>query len=71
MDGGCFMSIYETLPDERLADFFVGINRYIEKGILSEAMYYEIELIKKAALKRELTELDLRKLYLKAGKIGA
>ncbi|VEF46142.1 Uncharacterised protein [Bacillus freudenreichii] len=65
------MSIYETLPDERLADFFVGINRYIEKGILSEAMYYEIELIKKAALKRELTELDLRKLYLKAGKIGA
>lgn len=59
------MSLYETLPDEHLAGFFVEINRRIEKGILSKAMYYEIELIKQAALKRELTELDLRKLYLK------
>lgn len=60
------MSLYETLPDKRLAYFFVEINRSIEKGILSEAMYYEIDLIKKAAHQRELSELDLRKLYLKS-----
>lgn len=66
-----FMSVYETLPDERLAEFFVEMSRLIEKGSLSKAMYYELGLIKKAALKRDLTELDLRKLYLKAEYIGA
>lgn len=57
------MSLYEHLPDELLAGFFMEINKNIEKGILSKAMYSEIALIKAAAGKRGMSEMDLRKVY--------
>lgn len=60
------MNLYEQLSDELLAGFFVEINKKITKGILSEAMYQEIDLIKVAAAKRGFSELDLYKIYEKA-----
>ncbi|BAR82298.1 uncharacterized protein KNN_01451 [Bacillus thuringiensis serovar tolworthi] len=39
------------------------IKRNIQKGILSEAMYHEIALIREVAEKRNLSEKDLAKLY--------
>ncbi|MEK4031360.1 hypothetical protein MKZ02_23070 [Pseudobacillus sp. FSL P4-0506] len=59
------MSLYDQLPDDLLAGFFVKINKNIKKKILSEAMYLEIALIKAAAEKRGLSELDLRRVYVK------
>ena len=58
------MSSYDKLSDQLLAGFFVEINKNIKKGMLSEAMNYEIALIQAAADKRGLTKLDLQKLYL-------
>ncbi|MFS0644643.1 hypothetical protein [Siminovitchia sp. 179-K 8D1 HS] len=60
------MSSYDKLSDQLLAGFFVEINKNIKKGMLSEAMNYEIALIQAAADKRGLTKLDLQKLYLKS-----
>jgi hypothetical protein len=48
-------NIYNQLPSEALADFYYHINLNIEKGILSGAMYHEIELIKQAAFKRGIS----------------
>ncbi|GGB62080.1 hypothetical protein [Fictibacillus barbaricus] len=39
-------------PLELLAGFYYEINKNIENGILSDAMYNEISLIEQAALKR-------------------
>ncbi|XJZ28695.1 hypothetical protein ACF5W4_07885 [Bacillota bacterium Lsc_1132] len=52
-------SFYDKLPLETLAQFFYYINRNIEQGILSKAMYYEMELIKKSARKHGLSVEDL------------
>ncbi len=54
-------NLYDQLPLETLAQFFYYINRNIEQGILSNAMYYEIELIKKSAWKHGLSAKDLPK----------
>ncbi|TQR14762.1 hypothetical protein [Psychrobacillus soli] len=49
------------MPTEMLAGFFYQINRNIDKGILSDAMYYsEIKLIERAANRRGI---PLKKLY--------
>ncbi|CDN39366.1 hypothetical protein [Bacillus thuringiensis] len=57
------MSLYGQLPDDLLAGFFMEINRNIQTGILSEAMYHEIALIQIAAQKRNLSESDLKDIY--------
>ncbi|MDP1454819.1 hypothetical protein Q8G36_28390 [Peribacillus frigoritolerans] len=45
-------SLYDELPLELLAGFYYEINKNIEKGILSGAMYHEISLMEQTALKR-------------------
>ena len=55
-------NLYDQLPSEVLAGFYYYININIEKGILSESMYHEIELIKQVAFKREIS---LEWLYIK------
>lgn len=45
-------SLYDKIPLVLLTGFFYEINKNIQKGILSKAMYHEIRLIEKAALKR-------------------
>ncbi|OQR53351.1 hypothetical protein [Bacillus sp. CDB3] len=57
------MSLYEQLLDHLLAGFFIEINKNIQTGILSAAMYHEITLIQMAAKKRNLSESDLEDLY--------
>lgn len=57
------VSLYEQLTDDLLAGFFVEISNNIEEGILSEAMYNELILIRAAAEKRGLSIMDLRMLY--------
>ncbi|MFD1737848.1 hypothetical protein ACFSCX_15030 [Bacillus salitolerans] len=52
-------NFYHHLPNELLADFYFEIKKNIDLGILSEAMYLEIGLIKEAALQKGLSELDL------------
>ncbi|MBT2647893.1 hypothetical protein J7E52_14525 [Bacillus sp. ISL-34] len=48
-------SLYDKLPLELLTGFFYEINKNIEKGILSNAMYHEIRLIEQSALKRGIS----------------
>ncbi|HER2025511.1 hypothetical protein LCM00_21200 [Bacillus infantis] len=57
------MSIYEQLSDELLAGFYVEIKRNIKRGILSEAMFHEIALMKAAAEKRKMSEQALQEIY--------
>jgi len=45
-------NLYDKLSLEFLAGFYYHININIEKEILSEAMYHEIDLIKQVAIKR-------------------
>jgi len=58
-----FLSIYKLLSNTLLISFFIEINKNIEKGILSDAMYYEIDLIKTEMKKRNLSEVDLQKIH--------
>ncbi|RWR12580.1 hypothetical protein QNH23_16600 [Siminovitchia fortis] len=58
-------SLYEQLPDDLLAGFYVEIRKNIKKGILSETMYHEIALIKAAAEKRGVSERELYEIYQK------
>lgn len=54
-------SLYDRMPSEMLTGFFYQINQNIDKGILSDAMYYsEIKLIERAAKRRGI---PLKKLY--------
>ncbi|KON68699.1 hypothetical protein AKG34_07710 [Peribacillus butanolivorans] len=48
-------SLYDRLPLDLLTGFFYEINKNIEKGILSNAMYHEIRLIEQSALKRGIS----------------
>ncbi|TVX76495.1 hypothetical protein FQP34_24725 [Peribacillus simplex] len=48
-------SLYDELPLELLAGFYYEINKNIEKGILSSAMYHEIRLMEQTALKRGIS----------------
>ena len=59
-------SLYDKLSLNLLAGFFYTINENIETGILSNAMYHEIKLIKQAAFKRGIS---LGYLYEKGSRI--
>lgn len=48
-------SLYDKLPLELLAGFYYEINKNIEKGILSNAMYHEIRLMEQTALRRGIS----------------
>lgn len=43
---------YDTLSLEALAGFYYYFNIYIEQGILSKAMYHEIQLIERTAFRK-------------------
>lgn len=49
------VSLYDRLPIEMLAGFYYHINKNIENGILSDAMYHEINLIKQVAEKKGIS----------------
>ena len=53
------ISLYDKIPIELLAGFYYHINQNIEKGILSNAMYHEINLIKQVAVKKGISLTDL------------
>ncbi|EOQ05678.1 hypothetical protein KQ3_06059 [Bacillus cereus B5-2] len=57
------MSLYKQLSDALLVGFFIEINKNIAKGILSTAMYQEIDLIKNEMKKRNISEIDSQKIY--------
>ncbi|MGE7609818.1 hypothetical protein ACQKML_24925 [Peribacillus frigoritolerans] len=59
-------SLYDKLPLELLAGFYYEINKNIEKGILSGAMYHEIRLMEHTALRRGIS---LEYLYDKGARI--
>ncbi|PAL05860.1 hypothetical protein [Peribacillus simplex] len=48
-------SLYDKLPLDLLAGFYFEINKNIEKGILSYAMYHEIRLMEQSALRRGIS----------------
>ncbi|MGG0413414.1 hypothetical protein [Peribacillus simplex] len=48
-------SLYDKLPLGLLAGFYYEINKNIEKGILSDAMYHEIRLIEQTLLRRGIS----------------
>lgn len=54
------ISLYDKLPLEMLSGFYYQIKVNIDNGILSSAMYHEIRLIERIALKRNIS---LKKLY--------
>lgn len=49
-------NLYEKLPDDLLAQFYVEINKNIDEGILTDAMCFELELIEEIFEKRECNE---------------
>ena len=66
--GGVFVeqeerSLYDELPCYTLAGFSYVIKQNIQKGILSDAMYHEIKLIKQAGIKNGI---PMKCLYKKA-----
>ncbi|OPD52638.1 hypothetical protein [Bacillus anthracis] len=60
------MSLYKELSDALLAGFFIEINKNIDKGILSAAMYHEINLIMIEMKRQNLVETDLKRIYLES-----
>jgi len=46
------ISFYDRLPIKMLAGFYYHIGKNIENGILSDAMYHEINQIKQVAAKK-------------------
>lgn len=51
-------SLYDELPAEFLINFYYEIKKNINEGVLSEAMYYKLELIEKAMNKKGIAILD-------------
>ncbi|MCT8137815.1 hypothetical protein H1D32_08635 [Anaerobacillus sp. CMMVII] len=47
-------SFYEKLPNDLLVQFYSEIKKNIENRVLTNAMYIELELIKKIAKKRNI-----------------
>ncbi|MGE8082081.1 hypothetical protein [Peribacillus loiseleuriae] len=54
---------YDKLSMDLLVGFYYEINMNIKKGILSEAMYHEIELIKQAANRRGISVTNYFAVY--------
>ena len=48
-------SMYDKIPIRMLAGFYYHINKNIEDGILSDAMYHEINLINQVASKKGIS----------------
>ncbi len=46
---------YDCLPLNVLVGYYYYINKNIKKGILSNAMYYEIDLMKQAANRKGIS----------------
>lgn len=63
MNGEEVLFSYKQLPNAILIDFFIEINKNIEKDILSDAMYDETVLIKMELEKRHLTEDYLQEVH--------
>lgn len=53
------IALYNRLPLEILAGFYYQISKNIENGILSNAMYHEINLIEQVAIKKGISLTDL------------
>lgn len=54
-------SSYDMLPEDVLASFYFEIKNNIEKKILSEAMYFELDLIEQAAKNKGISIEELHK----------
>jgi hypothetical protein len=48
-------NLYDKFLLEILASFYYYLNTNIEKGILSDLMYHEIELVKQVAFRRGIS----------------
>lgn len=48
------MSLYRKLPNDLLLAFYEEIYKNINKGVLSEVMYSELQLIYEVAMERNL-----------------
>ncbi len=48
-------TIYDTLPAYLLVGFYYQIKKNIKRGLLSNAMYQEIDLIKQAANRKGIS----------------
>lgn len=48
------MSLYQELPTDVLVRFYYEIQKNIDRGILSNAMFYELILIKQEAKRRHI-----------------
>lgn len=46
------MSLYQKLPDDLLVQFYYEIRKNMNRGVLTNAMYHELDLIKIEARKR-------------------
>jgi hypothetical protein len=54
-------SLYDELSVDLLSSFYYEIKKNIEKGILTEAMYFELNLIEKATIKKGIAIEELHK----------
>lgn len=52
-------TLYDELPADLLSSFYYEIKKNIEKGILTKAMFAELELIEKAAAKKGINVQEL------------
>lgn len=52
-------TLYDELPADLLSSFYYEIKKNIEKGILTKAMFAELELIEKAAAKKGINVEEL------------
>lgn len=57
--GVLLLETYDSLPLEILVEFYYYIIKNIEEGILSHAMYYELNLIKQVAEKKGISLIYL------------
>ncbi|MFS0638962.1 hypothetical protein AB1K84_24010 [Mesobacillus foraminis] len=48
------MTLYDSLPNDFLIQFYHEIKRNIESGIVSDSLYYELALLIAVALERGL-----------------
>ncbi len=56
------MSLYDKLPVDMLVAFYEEILKNIEKGILTDRMYSELELICNAAERKNVTIIHKKSL---------
>lgn len=52
-------TLYDELPADLLSSFYYEIKKNIEKGILTKAMFAELELIEKAAARKGIDVEEL------------